>query len=300
MRCQRMRTRSTRHARVTFALSGSFVAHRTDRTTDITAAVLATKQTAAKQIERTIFASVTASSINIWFARALSRFRFARVQCSDRTIHKTFALLASFRMRYIQIPKQWLTLVANATSHTTLALAQLPSRHGTTTSELGNDTSRIAVAFLASREVVETLFALVTSFAVKVARAQTLSVVVARDSGCSMRVAVTRQAFGVIVVSRAAERTLFASKVRQTWASSVGVARFRCTSGRRAVAGLTVRIVEEAGKALVATRSSKSVFADALTRLFAAHLANRALQIAVAVCMEIFQFILYRYCIHQF
>lgn len=116
------------------------------------------------------------------FASTLSSLRVASVESTDSTIRPTIANFTTVGVGDIQIPKQRHALIANTAANTLLALTQFSNRYGTTASEFIDDTSRITVTVFTTGEIVETLFASVAQFSVKVGMAQALAIRVASNA----------------------------------------------------------------------------------------------------------------------
>lgn len=283
VRGQRIVARPSRHSGMATTLPRSFIAHRTERSTNVTAAVLAPEQAAAEQIEGAVLAFAARSAAHGRLAGALAGLRVARVQGAHRTVHKALALLAAVRIRYIQVPIQRLALVTNATGHPVLALAQFAHGHRSTSSKPRNNAGRIAITLLADGIIVEALFALVARFAIEVLIAQALAVRIAGQTIRAVRVTVAGQTLRILVVAGAARGALTAREIGQAWTLSAGIAIRRHTAGRGTIAGHTVGIVVVAGQTLVTPRSTEALSAHTLSVRLVANLLEGATDVTVTI-----------------
>lgn len=264
-------------------LTRRLIADITDRSANVTAAVLAPEQTSSEQVKHSILTLIAGPSSNRRFARALARLQIAGIQSAHGAIGEAVAGLTSIRIRYIQIPVQWLALVANTSSHATLALTEFSRWHGTAPTESRSYSSWVAVAFLTSRIIVEPFLALVTVLPVKVVAAEALTLGVTRNTRRSVQIAIARQTLGVLEIPRTALVALTSCEVGCAMTTATGIATRRGAAGERTIAGHTVRIVVITGNALITTRSSESFTAQALARLLVTDLIESSSNVAVAV-----------------
>lgn len=123
MRCQWLRTGTSRDTWMTLALAIDLIALTVPRAAHITAAVLAAEQGGTIQIKGAIFALVTATSCGVWLAVTIARLGGTCVQSRDGTINVTIAFLATLWIGDSQIPVEWLALVTNASRNALLTLA---------------------------------------------------------------------------------------------------------------------------------------------------------------------------------
>jgi len=169
-------TCQTRNPRVALTLSADLVANTLPRAAHIATAVLAAKQRGTVQIEGTIPTLLAAPALSMRLAGTLSGLRGTGVQCGNSTICPTIANLTSLSIADVQVPVQWLALIADPARHSLLALAELTHGHRSASGELIDHSCRITVAVLAAGEVVEALLTGIALTSVKVGLTQALSV----------------------------------------------------------------------------------------------------------------------------
>lgn len=280
---QRIITRPSRNTRMTFALSGALVTNRVNCSSNVTSTILAAEKIPSKQVKRTVFALVTGSSSDRWFASTLTCFGITRIQSTNGTVHMAIALFTPLRIRNVQVPVERLALVTDPSSNSVLALTQLAGRHRSTACKPGNHSRRVTVTLLAGREIVEPFFALFTILSVKVVVAQTLSLRVTGDPVRPVRFAFAGQTFGILVVAGTTKVTLFSREILQTGTFSRCVTDQRNTSDWRTVAWDAVWVVVVAGDALITTRSSETFPAETLAVWFVAYLVLGSSNVAVTI-----------------
>lgn len=207
-----MRASTSINTRMTFTLASWFIAEPIDRTTDVTTAVLATKQIATEEIEWTVLTFITASAFNRWFTRTLTSLWVACIQSTNSPVDKTITFcrkqnklinyekrnvrsrptFATFRIANIQIPIQRFAFVANTSSDTLLTLAKFTNWQWSASREGSGDASRITITFLASWVIVKAFFAVFACFAIEVIWAKALSLRITRNAIRAGELTVTR------------------------------------------------------------------------------------------------------------
>lgn len=120
---------ASRYPLVAPTLASGLVTDVANRSSDVTATVLATKQTSAEQVEHTISTLVTSPATHSRFAGTLAGLEITGVEGTNGTVNEAVARLASLRVIGCQVPVQGFAFVANTTSHATLALTQFSRWH---------------------------------------------------------------------------------------------------------------------------------------------------------------------------
>lgn len=179
---QRVVASTSRNSWMTLALTRHFLTNSMSTATNIASAVLASEQTSAEEIKRSVFTFATIPTRNGRLTRTLTRFSIASIQSADRAFNETVAFLTSMVVTRGEVPVQWTTFIANATLYSFLTLTQLARWDGATTRKFGNHASWVTITLLTRWIVVESFLAHVTLFAIKVIGTLALSLIIARNS----------------------------------------------------------------------------------------------------------------------
>lgn len=107
----------------------------------------ASEQIFSGQIVSPVRTLGTAARINRRLADTLAAGQVADADPAQDARNVAVALLATVGIVEVQVPVERPALVADASLHPVLALAQLASRHRATARKLGHHPGRIAVAF---------------------------------------------------------------------------------------------------------------------------------------------------------
>lgn len=113
---------------LTLTLTSLLIAYRIYRTTDVTSTVCTTEEIALLKIICTIHTLVTASVSYSRFADTLTTLRVTFTDISNNTRYIALTLFTPLRIIGLQIPIERLTLIADSTFDTILALAKLTGR----------------------------------------------------------------------------------------------------------------------------------------------------------------------------